>query len=94
MYNTYRFRNKDPVIDILRTLLEIEASITNTSFSATIRRIARNSGVAESTLWSWFSGPTRCPRFAGVMAVAHACGKEVTLGGTIVGSRFPLKIVA
>jgi len=87
MYNTYRFKDKDPIIDVLRTLLEIEASLRGLNFGQTMRRVAEESGVSYFTLWSWFYGPTRFPRFAGVAAVAAACGKEVSFG--VLKRRFP-----
>ena len=64
LYRTYVFRDKDPVIDVLRTAKE----------EATISSIAESSGVSPSTLHGWFGGKTRKPQFATVVAVARAIG--------------------
>jgi DNA-binding phage protein len=63
-YNTYRFRDKDPVIDMLRTRFQ--------DGKYTYVGVAADSGVTESTLRNWFGGKTRKPQFATVQAVARA----------------------
>jgi hypothetical protein len=71
MYKTYSFRNKDPVIDQLRTVVKD----TETTYKA----ISEKSGVSETTLWNWFSGTTRRPQHASVMAVTRALGWDYRL---------------
>ena len=71
LYRTYSFRNKDPVIDKLRTIKK-DTGFTNTE-------ICEASGVSETTLYNWFDGKTRRPQHATIMAVAHAMGYEYNL---------------
>lgn len=68
MYNTYSFRDKDPVIDYLRTAKK-RVGCSN-------GKISRDSGVSPTTLASWFDGKTRRPQFATVMAAARGIGPE------------------
>ena len=71
LYRTYSFLDKDPIIDIMRTL----AQDANRSYS----EISDESGVSQSTLYNWFLGRTRRPQFCTVAAVAGALGKSVGL---------------
>ncbi len=66
LYRTYVFRDKDPVIDVLRTAKD-DAKIKTSVIST-------NSGVSNSALHGWFHGKTRKPQFATVVAVARAIG--------------------
>ncbi len=70
-YKTYNFRDKDPIIDVMRTAIKV-ADMTYTE-------VAESSGVSASTLTGWFRGITRRPQFATVNAVAIAIGKELVL---------------
>ncbi len=63
-YKTYLFRDKDPVIDLLRTVKD--------DTKAKVAAMAHDSGVSTGTLYNWFSGKTRRPQFATVVAVARA----------------------
>jgi hypothetical protein len=65
-YLTYRFIDKDPVIDVLRTAQQ-DANIKP-------GKIATASGVSPSTIHGWFYGKTRKPQFATVVAVARSIG--------------------
>jgi DNA-binding phage protein len=80
MYNTYRFKDKDPVIDIARTCVQIHAAMNNISFAKAIKSVSKSSGVSEACIWAWFGGATRMPRFATVAAVVHATGRKVVVG--------------
>lgn len=71
IYKTYSFRNKDPVIDKLRTIKKDEG-FTDTE-------IHNISGISTTTLYNWFKGKTRRPQHAAIMAVAHAMGYEYQL---------------
>lgn len=66
LYKTYIFRDKDPVIDVLRT--------AKTDSKVKASTIAETSGVSPSTIHNWFMGKTRKPQFATVVAVARAIG--------------------
>jgi hypothetical protein len=70
-YKSYNFRDKDPVIDRLRTIVADEG--------ASYLQIHEASGVSLSTMYNWFSGPTRRPTHAAVAAVAGALGYDFTL---------------
>jgi len=76
-YDTYRFRDKDPAIDLLRTVVQVQAAAHGISFNAMLWKIAKGIGrKSPSMLWAWFSGPTHAPNHAGVQAVARFLGKE------------------
>lgn len=65
-YPSYNFVDKDPIIDRLRTIIQREGM--------SYPEIAERSGVTVQTMYNWFSGPTRRPQYATVIAVAHALG--------------------
>lgn len=69
LYQSYMFRDKDPVIDIMRT------AINGEKFSA----VSERSGVSATTLHNWFHGTTRRPQFATVQAVARVVGMSFEL---------------
>src|SRR5262245_21549085 len=71
LYKSYSFKEKDPIIDILRTVVQDEG--------ASYAEIERASGVTTSTLYNWFSGGTRRPQFASVMAVTRGLGYDLKL---------------
>lgn len=71
LYQSYNFRDKDPIIYLVRDA--ITASGKSYSY------IERHSGVTTSTLRSWFFGPTKRPQFATVQAVLRSIGKELTV---------------
>ena len=68
IYGTYRFRDKDPVIDQLRTI-KGDVKISTGELSA-------KSNVSTSTINNWFKGNTRRPQSATVEAVGRAMGYE------------------
>lgn len=88
MYSTYRFKDKDPVIDIARTCVEIYAKLHGQSWSVALQQISTMSGVSVSAMYGWFSGSTRYPRFCTVVAVVHATGREVSVGKQSSKPRF------
>ena len=71
LYKTYMFKNKDPAIDQLRTAMQDEAMSYKDIYIA--------SGVTVSTLRNWFTGSTRRPQHATIMAVARAMGRDYRL---------------
>lgn len=70
LYATYAFRDKDPVIDYLRTA-KAKAGVSTS-------KVAKDSGVSPATLANWFGGTTRRPQFATVVAAARGIGPEGT----------------
>lgn len=68
LYRTYLFKDKCPSIDYLRTAQQ--------KTGVKISKIARDSGVAHGTLRNWFTGSTRRPQFATMVAAARAIGPE------------------
>lgn len=68
-YKSYVFRDKDPIIDKVRTAV----ADSKESYKA----ITAKSGVSTSAMRSWFHGKTRRPQFATVNAVLRAVGKTL-----------------
>jgi transcriptional regulator with XRE-family HTH domain len=66
LYRSYVFRDKDPVIDRIRTIVADEG-LSN----AEVHII---SGVSASTLSNWFEGETKKPQFATIAAVTYSLG--------------------
>lgn len=66
-YKSYVFREKDPIIDALRTAF----SDSGKSYA----QLHEQSGVAASTFHNWFHGKTRKPQFCTISATAIALGK-------------------
>jgi transcriptional regulator with XRE-family HTH domain len=65
---SYSFVDKDPVIDVIRTLVQDSGNSYN--------KIHDASGVSTTTISNWFHGKTRRPTYACIMAVARAIGGE------------------
>jgi len=72
MLRTYRFIDKDPVIDELRTIVQDEGLYKR------LRIVAELSNLSPSTLSALFHGATRKPQNATVMAIATCLGYERT----------------
>jgi hypothetical protein len=66
LYRTYRFLDKDPIIDAIRTCVQDE--------KLTYHKVGQISGVADATLSNWFDGETRKPNNCTVTAVSSALG--------------------
>jgi hypothetical protein len=71
IYKTYSFKDKDPAIDSLRTIIQDQGE----KYSS----ISAKSGVSEGTLHGWFHGKTRRPQHATIVAVARALGWDYRL---------------
>jgi hypothetical protein len=71
MNTDYNFRDKDPVIDLMRTLIQTFANIEGLTFNKALSRIEKdtNGGVKFGTMYGWFSGVTRFPRYCLVARV-------------------------
>ena len=77
-YRTYNWKNKNPVIDKVRTILQDEGLFAKKS-----RKMLENlSGVKVQTFDGWFEGETRDPRHTTVMACLTALGYEETFTKT------------
>lgn len=70
VYRTYRFIDKDPVIDKMRTVLQDEGLFKKRHI------VSKLSGVSSTTLANWFDGDTKRPQHATIAAVATAVGYE------------------
>lgn len=71
VYTSYRFLDKDPIVDAMRTIIQDEG-MKHTDIHA-------NGGATAGTLNNWFYGSTRRPQFATIAATARALGYEVQL---------------
>lgn len=67
-YKTYNFKDKDPVIDEMRTALQDSGK--------SYQEVHEDSGVSATTLYNWFNGETRRPQFATIRAAARAMGYD------------------
>ena len=79
MYKTYMFRNKDPIVDTLRTALQQEAKLTGISERKMERIACELSGLSNSTPAGWFRKGIKRPQFATLNAFARAIDHELTL---------------
>lgn len=78
LYRTYRFIDKDPIIDKVRTVLQDEGL-----FAKGKRKIVHElSGVALATMDGWFEGDTKRPINATIGAVVSSLGYEATFQKT------------
>ncbi len=79
-YKTYRFKDKDPMIDKLRSVLQAEYPGMRKNGSLINYGLASShSGVSETTLRNWFEGETRRPQFASMCATARGAGHDLVL---------------
>jgi hypothetical protein len=67
-YKSYLFRDKDPIIDRLRT------AVADSGLS--MKKLQEISSVSNTTTYNWFNGKTKRPQFCTVSAVARAAGKK------------------
>ena len=70
-YKSYSFKDKDPVIDRLRTIVQDSGE--------SYRDIHHASGVSLACINGWFNGATRRPQHATLMAVARSLGYDYQL---------------
>lgn len=79
-YKTYRFINKDPMIDQLRTVVQDAYGMgKGDKRKISYSKISLESGVSEHCLRGWFDGGTRRPQFATMCAVARAAHYDLVL---------------
>lgn len=67
IYRNYRFLDKNPIIDAVRTVVKSEEHLKN-------NHVHQISGVATATLDNWFEGTTRKPQNATVCQVTASLG--------------------
>lgn len=79
MYKTYSFRNKDPIVDVLRTALQKEAKATGVSERKMERIACELSGLSNGTPAGWFRKEIKRPQFATLNAFARAIDHELML---------------
>lgn len=68
VYRSYLFKEKDPDIDHLRTIIRDEG--------VTEGQLHAMSGVSTTTFKNWFRGPTKRPTNAALTAAGAALGYE------------------
>lgn len=76
-YKTYRFIDKDPMIDKLRTV--VKEKFQNHKGEIHYGLASERSGVSDGTLRNWFEGGTKRPQFATMCAVARAADYDLVL---------------
>lgn len=70
LYRTYSFKDKDPIIDKLRTVLQDERLFEKLGL------VHELSGVSTSTFQNWFHGETKKPQSATIDAMLTSLGYE------------------
>jgi hypothetical protein len=85
----YKIKDKDPIIDVLRTLIDTRAEIEGVKkFGKMLRIIERETDgeVKYATLWAWFFGDTKYPRYCTVarlyISMRAYSRKPVAIGET------------
>lgn len=71
IYKTYVFTDKDPMIDIVRTVIQDSGE--------TMKKISEDSGVNKNTIAKWLYGETRRPQAASMNAVLRALGYKLDI---------------
>lgn len=71
IYGSYRFIDKDPIMDCLRTARQ--------DSGLSVSETAVQSNVSATTIANWEQGKTRKPQFATAAAVATVYGKKGVL---------------
>jgi hypothetical protein len=74
LYRSYVFKDKDPAIDVLRTLVEQHYGhrVTGSDLS----NIMEEGGPHQSTMRAWFFGKTKRPTNPTIEAAGRAMGYE------------------
>jgi len=67
----YNFKDKDEIIDLLRTAVD--------DSGMSWQQISEVTGVSVSTLYKWFQGDTLRPQVPTVAAVSRLFGLKITL---------------
>ena len=72
-YKAYLFRDKDPVIDELRTIMQ---DTYGEDWSKKLGDVHRNGGPTWGCVHNWFYGKTRRPQSASIEAAGRALGMQ------------------
>ena len=83
LYKSYLFKDKDPVVDLLRTIVKE----TGMSY----QEIADASGVSKHTIMNWFYGDVKRPQHATVMAVVRAMGYDMRMTKVVAKRKIHLE---
>lgn len=83
LYKSYSFKDKDPIIDRVRTIYD--------DGDNTYAKVSEASGVSPTTLFNWFEGPTRRPQYATIAAVVSALGYQMIISRKIGGKVVQLR---
>jgi len=79
IYKSYSFKDKDPIIDRLRTAFYDAQASDPELRKGGFAEVSRRSGLAETTPVAWFEGETKRPQFASVAAFARSIGYEIAV---------------
>jgi len=88
----YRFKEKDPIIDVLRTLVQTRAELEGKTLHHVLKMIEEETAgeIKAATPYSWFNGPTKHPRYDTVarlyLAMRAYSRKPIQIGDTSVGT--------
>jgi len=88
----YTFKDKDPIIDVLRTLVETRAEMEGVSLIKVLKMVEEetNGEIKWATPYSWFNGPTKYPRYDTVarlyLSMRAYSRKPISIGDTEVGA--------
>jgi len=70
-YRSYLFRDKDPIIDLVRTAVQ-DSGLNYT-------QLEWKSGVHKRTIYAWFHGETKRPQAATINAVLRGIGYRLAV---------------
>lgn len=94
IYATYEFRGgKDPVIFIARTVAQLYAIEKEVTLSRACKEICGKAHISPRTVWGWFSGPTRTPKFETLAAFINAAGEKITVAGELCNGRYKPRVI-
>jgi transcriptional regulator with XRE-family HTH domain len=68
VYKSYNFRDKNPVVDVLRTAMR--------KLGWNHKRLSDETGISRTTIKAIFSGPTKDPRHGTICRLAIALGQS------------------
>jgi hypothetical protein len=77
IYKTYHFKDQDPIVAKLRTVVKDEAESRGISVKQMANTACDLSGVAKGTKNNWYSQKTKRPQFATLNAFARAIDREL-----------------
>jgi hypothetical protein len=75
LYQAYLFKDKDPAIDEIRTVMQDHFGKRNLA-SADYKEVQEQGGPSAGTVKSWFEGKTRRPQNATLEAAGRSIGYQ------------------